>query len=160
MFRNFFLLFFNWTCYIFLVHAVMYLPWNIYRVIFKINHSFIHLFISLFWIWHKFPVRRPDKTVVKVHVKSMVCVAGKDDHIPTENIRLEGQSFEEQVTCLVRHVFEPAGFELERFTRLPYLCEGDLQQSFYVLDDAVFVLKPRTQDPALSWGVLGETTLS
>ncbi|XP_064611138.1 protein-L-histidine N-pros-methyltransferase-like [Liolophura sinensis] len=75
---------------------------------------------------------------------------GTDDHIPTENIRLEGQSFEEQVTCLVRHVFEPAGFELERFTRLPYLCEGDLQQSFYVLDDAVFVLKPNTQDPAPS----------
>ncbi|KAK3581155.1 hypothetical protein CHS0354_024687 [Potamilus streckersoni] len=64
-----------------------------------------------------------------------------DGHRPTEVIHLQGQTFEEQVVSLVKDVFEPAGFELEHFTRLPYLCEGDMYHSFYVLDDAVFVLK-------------------
>jgi len=42
---------------------------------------------------------------------------------------------------LVQDVFEPAGFTMERFSRVPYLCEGDMECSFYELDDAVFVLK-------------------
>lgn len=66
---------------------------------------------------------------------------GSADHKPTERISLQGHSFEEQCISLVRDVFEPAGFSLVRFTRLPYLCEGDLECSFYVLDDAVFLLK-------------------
>ncbi|XP_025076062.1 methyltransferase-like protein 9 isoform X1 [Pomacea canaliculata] len=63
------------------------------------------------------------------------------DHIPTEHLQIAGGSFEEQVTSLVQSVFQPAGFEVEAFTRLPYLCEGDLNHSFYVLHDAVFVLR-------------------
>lgn len=55
---------------------------------------------------------------------------------------MEGTTFEEQVESLVRTVFEPAGFRLQTFTRVPYLCEGDLEHSFYYLDDAVFVLAP------------------
>ena len=38
-------------------------------------------------------------------------------------------------------VFIRAGFELEAVTRLPYLCEGDMYNDYYMLDDAVFVLK-------------------
>lgn len=30
---------------------------------------------------------------------------------------------------------------MEAVTRLPYLCEGDMYNDYYVLDDAVFVLK-------------------
>ncbi|KAL4234759.1 Methyltransferase-like protein 9 [Mactra antiquata] len=65
---------------------------------------------------------------------------GASDKKPTENIYLNGTTFEEQSISLVRDVFEPAGFKLEKFTRVPYLCEGDMESSFYVLDDALFVL--------------------
>jgi SAM-dependent methyltransferase len=34
--------------------------------------------------------------------------------------------FEAQASALVRDVFEPTGFQLLRWTKLPYLCEGDL----------------------------------
>lgn len=66
---------------------------------------------------------------------------GSSNNKPAEMINLQGQTFEEQSRSLVRDVFEPAGFSLVRYTRLPYLCEGDLESSFYVLDDAVFLLK-------------------
>ncbi|KAK7114058.1 hypothetical protein V1264_000184 [Littorina saxatilis] len=64
-----------------------------------------------------------------------------EDHVPTENLRITGATFEEQVAQLTTGVFQPAGFEVEAFTRVPYLCEGDLKHSFYVLNDALFVLK-------------------
>ncbi|XP_078364602.1 protein-L-histidine N-pros-methyltransferase-like isoform X2 [Oculina patagonica] len=60
---------------------------------------------------------------------------------PSEFISLNGSSWEEQVNSLVKDVFEPCGFTVELFTRIPYLCEGDLYKDFYVLDDALFVLK-------------------
>ncbi|XP_050395622.1 protein-L-histidine N-pros-methyltransferase isoform X2 [Patella vulgata] len=68
---------------------------------------------------------------------------GSSDHQPTEKIHVEGSSFEEQATSLIKHVFEPAGFNVDKFTRVPYLCEGDMGKSFYVLDDALFVLSPK-----------------
>lgn len=61
---------------------------------------------------------------------------------PTEMIQLNGGSFKEQVISLIDNVFTPTGFTVERFTKVPYLCEGDLYENFYVLGDAVFVLKP------------------
>ena len=60
---------------------------------------------------------------------------------PSEFIQVNGSTWEEQVESLVKDVFEPTGFTVEIFTRVPYLCEGDLYQDFYVLDDALFVLK-------------------
>ncbi|XP_076470217.1 protein-L-histidine N-pros-methyltransferase-like isoform X1 [Babylonia areolata] len=63
------------------------------------------------------------------------------DHIPTEKLLITGATFEEQVTQLTTAVFRPAGFDVEAFSRVPYLCEGDLRHSFYVLNDALFVLK-------------------
>ncbi|XP_014668697.1 PREDICTED: methyltransferase-like protein 9 [Priapulus caudatus] len=65
------------------------------------------------------------------------------DHTPSEFFHIEGRTFEEQVNSMVRNVFEPAGFVLERFTRVPYLCEGDLHQSIFWLDDALFLLRSR-----------------
>ncbi|XP_051523262.1 protein-L-histidine N-pros-methyltransferase-like isoform X1 [Myxocyprinus asiaticus] len=62
---------------------------------------------------------------------------------PKEHIKVEGKTWEEQVTHLTTEVFQKMGFEVEAVTRLPYLCEGDMYKDYYVLDDAVFVLKPQ-----------------
>uniref|UniRef100_A0AAF6Z650 Methyltransferase 9, His-X-His N1(pi)-histidine n=1 Tax=Bos taurus TaxID=9913 RepID=A0AAF6Z650_BOVIN len=67
-------------------------------------------------------------------------VGGKWDK-PSEILEIKGQNWEEQVNSLPE-VFRKAGFVIEAFTRLPYLCEGDMYNDYYVLDDAVFVLKP------------------
>ena len=69
------------------------------------------------------------------------CSPDSEDHVPTENLQIKGATFEEQVKQLTAAVFQPAGFQVEAFSRVPYLCEGDLRHSFYVLNDAVFVLK-------------------
>ena len=66
---------------------------------------------------------------------------GSSNNKPSQNIILNGYTFEEQVASFTKDVFEPAGFTVVKFTRLPYLCEGDMESSFYVLDDAVFVLR-------------------
>ncbi|KAG8183997.1 hypothetical protein JTE90_029137 [Oedothorax gibbosus] len=70
--------------------------------------------------------------------------SGSKYHRPSETIPVQGKTFEEQVSSLVRTLFEPAGFRVERWSRLPYLCEGDLDQAFYWLNDALFVLRPCT----------------
>lgn len=60
---------------------------------------------------------------------------------PQEHLKIQGKTWEEQVTNLSHDVFRKSGFEVETVTRLPYLCEGDMYNDYYVLDDAVFVLK-------------------
>lgn len=65
---------------------------------------------------------------------------GQADHRPTEWLPIKGETFEEQAASAITDLFEPAGFHVERWCRLPYLCEGDLNQAFYWLDDALFVL--------------------
>ncbi|VDN01763.1 unnamed protein product [Thelazia callipaeda] len=57
---------------------------------------------------------------------------------------IKGRTFEEQAISIVKDVFEPSGFELLKWGKLPYLCEGDFRRPFYHLDDAVFLLKPVT----------------
>ncbi|XP_067912718.1 methyltransferase-like protein 9 [Heterodontus francisci] len=61
---------------------------------------------------------------------------------PSEYLEVTGETWEEQVASLSNDVFSKAGFAIESFTRLPYLCEGDLYNDHYVLDDVVFILKP------------------
>lgn len=39
-------------------------------------------------------------------------------------------------------VFHKTGYEVEFFTRIPYLSQGDHIRPYYVLDDAVFILSP------------------
>lgn len=68
------------------------------------------------------------------------------DHKPVEKLGIQGHTFEEQLTYVIKNVFEPLGFQLVTFSRLPYLSEGDLSTSFYVLHDAVFVLKVATNE--------------
>uniref|UniRef100_A0A1I7YX74 Methyltransferase-like protein 9 n=1 Tax=Steinernema glaseri TaxID=37863 RepID=A0A1I7YX74_9BILA len=65
-------------------------------------------------------------------------------------IGVKGRTFEEHANSLVKDVFEPAGFELVRWTRVPYLCEGDINRAFYKLDDAVFLLRPVGNPPSVS----------
>ncbi|XP_078521258.1 protein-L-histidine N-pros-methyltransferase isoform X2 [Lissotriton helveticus] len=60
---------------------------------------------------------------------------------PSEVMEVNGKVWEEQVNSLTE-VFHEAGFAVEALTRLPYLCEGDMYNDYYVLDDAVFILKP------------------
>ncbi|XP_071449481.1 protein-L-histidine N-pros-methyltransferase isoform X2 [Hetaerina americana] len=64
------------------------------------------------------------------------------DHKPKEIITIQGSTFEDQVVSVERDLFIPAGFEILQWTRLPYLCEGDLRQAYYWLSDSVFVLTP------------------
>lgn len=71
---------------------------------------------------------------------SVFSVGGKWEK-PSEVLEIKGHTWEEQVNSLPE-VFSKAGFAIEAFTRLPYLCEGDMYNDYYVLDDAVFVLKP------------------
>ncbi|VIO88064.1 Uncharacterized protein BM_BM14758 [Brugia malayi] len=62
---------------------------------------------------------------------------------PDVKIAIKGETFEEQAGSLVADILEPAGFELLKWGKLPYLSEGDFRRPFYHLDDAVFLLKPR-----------------
>ncbi|XP_066934002.1 protein-L-histidine N-pros-methyltransferase-like [Clytia hemisphaerica] len=62
---------------------------------------------------------------------------------PSQYLPICGKTIEEQIVSLHDDVFVPAGFDVVRFTRLPYLCEGDLNHDFFALNDVVFVLKPR-----------------
>ena len=77
---------------------------------------------------------------------------GKEQRKPSEKLPMkgglcvEGASFEESVSIMVENVLIPAGFEIVSWTKLPYLCEGDGNKEFYVLDDAVFVLKVKDAD--------------
>lgn len=48
---------------------------------------------------------------------------------------------EKQISTFVYNVLRPAGFDVIKFTKLPYLCEGDLYDDFFLLHDYVFILK-------------------
>lgn len=75
-------------------------------------------------------------------IKPLLCVSsGGRWQRPKEHLKVEGKTWEEQVTNLSREVFRRVGLEVEAVTRLPYLCEGDMYNDYYVLDDAVFVLR-------------------
>ena len=71
----------------------------------------------------------------------MVFTQGGRWQRPKERLQVKGKTWEEQVTSMSNDVFREAGLEVEAVTRLPYLCEGDMYKDYYVLDDAVFVLK-------------------
>lgn len=67
---------------------------------------------------------------------------GRSDHVPSQALPIQGLTFEEQVASVVEHVLQPAGYVVVSWSKVPYLCEGDLRQSYYWLDDAIFILKP------------------
>lgn len=45
-----------------------------------------------------------------------------------------------QIDLFVQQVNQ-FGFDLLKFTKLPYLCEGNLSQSYYFMFDYVFIFK-------------------
>ncbi|VDM60738.1 unnamed protein product [Angiostrongylus costaricensis] len=57
-------------------------------------------------------------------------------------LKVKGNTIEQQASSLVENEFIPLGFQIVRWTKLPYLCEGDLNSPFYVLEDVVFLLHP------------------
>lgn len=59
----------------------------------------------------------------------------------SETIVVEGQTMEEQVDSLVKCVFEPLGYKLKSWTRVPYLCEGDIHKDWYFMIDIVLLLQ-------------------
>ncbi|KAK9502737.1 hypothetical protein O3M35_011447 [Rhynocoris fuscipes] len=65
---------------------------------------------------------------------------GTKDHKPVEELPIKGNTFEDQVTSVIEDVLIPAGFIIRSWTRVPYLCQGDLNQAYYWLHDAVFTL--------------------
>lgn len=55
----------------------------------------------------------------------------------------EGARFERAASIMMENVLEVAGFEVVKWSRVPYLSEGSATHQYYALDDALFVLKPR-----------------
>ena len=51
-------------------------------------------------------------------------------------------SWETGVESLWANLIKPSGFDLLKLSRVPYISEGDHKFGAYVLDDAVFVLRP------------------
>ena len=64
-----------------------------------------------------------------------------NDHHPNELIHIKGRLPEEQINEFITNVFQPLGFRLRKLSRLPYLCEGDMERSYYFLSDYIFVLE-------------------
>lgn len=80
-------------------------------------------------------------SVIQLKASCLYLLLGGSWHRPKQHLKVKGKTWEEQVTELSNEVFRRMGFEVETVTRLPYLCEGDMYNDYYVLDDAVFVLK-------------------
>lgn len=79
-------------------------------------------------------LRRIDQTSLKLwHI-----ITGSG--VPEQRLPINGKTFEEQVCSVIHDVFEPSGFNVLCWTKLPYLCEGDMSQDYYWLHDAVFIL--------------------
>lgn len=61
---------------------------------------------------------------------------------PIETVDIQGSKFEDQLSDIQTELFNKSGFEIVSWTKTPYLCQGDMKQAFYWLNDAVFLLKP------------------
>jgi 2-polyprenyl-3-methyl-5-hydroxy-6-metoxy-1,4-benzoquinol methylase len=56
-----------------------------------------------------------------------------------ETVSIRGRTWEDYLNSLLQFV-ETCGFQVESFSRVPYLSQGDFSQDLYVLDDALLVL--------------------
>nr|XP_012230521.1 PREDICTED: uncharacterized protein LOC105676884 isoform X3 [Linepithema humile] len=68
-------------------------------------------------------------------------VGERGNHKPSEYLPVRGSGLEAQIAGLIDRVFTPLGLRCLVWSKLPYLCEGDLGQSYYFLDDVIFVLE-------------------
>ena len=59
---------------------------------------------------------------------------------PTEQLPVRSGRWEEGVGDLVTEVLQPLGFSLLSISTLPYLCEGDLHNEWFALQDVILVL--------------------
>jgi hypothetical protein len=85
----------------------------------------------------------PMERVVKSAILRTVPVAASDPNLKFRLERSLGQqtSWEDAAAGMVE-VFQAHGFEVQALSRAPYMCQGDNAAVMYVLDAAVFVLKP------------------
>ncbi|XP_024937610.1 methyltransferase-like protein 9 [Cephus cinctus] len=74
-------------------------------------------------------------------------VGERGDHKPSEYLPVKGNGLEGQIASLIDRVFSPLGLRCLVWSKLPYLCEGDLGQAFYFLDDVVFILEAHKEEP-------------
>jgi SAM-dependent methyltransferase len=75
---------------------------------------------------------------LSTHVHVAGGTVDAEEVLPTD---AQAMTWEPALTALVTRVFAPAGLEVERFARAPYLSRGDAAAPVYVLDDAIFVLR-------------------
>lgn len=72
---------------------------------------------------------------------------GTKKRAPVEALPMTGgrccdkAAWEVSARMLMERVIEPAGFRVERWTRVPYLCEGSNTHEYYTLDDLVMCLE-------------------
>lgn len=69
--------------------------------------------------------------------------SSSNGHKPSEVINLTGNSLEQHAQSFIQDYIEPNDLELVAWTKVPYLCEGDLELSYYWLNDVLFLLKPK-----------------
>uniref|UniRef100_A0AC35UBL1 Methyltransferase-like protein 9 n=2 Tax=Rhabditophanes sp. KR3021 TaxID=114890 RepID=A0AC35UBL1_9BILA len=92
----------------------------------------------------------PVKQFVEFHPSASTNKADTD-------IFLKGTTFEEQAESIVKNLLVPFGFELIRFSKVPYICEGDSTRPYYKLTDALMLLKAV---PKQSSQTISTTTVS
>ena len=64
-------------------------------------------------------------------------------HLPIKPLMdAKSMPFDQEAKCFFDQL-ELMGFNIEAWTKAPYLCEGDLRQSFYWLVDVVVVLSKK-----------------
>ena len=81
---------------------------------------------------------RKEITVAETYADKLDCV-DNDMSCGVKTVKMG--KIPSQIDYLIEQVFKPVGFELVRFSKLPYLCEGNLYQSFFYMFDYVFVFK-------------------
>lgn len=60
---------------------------------------------------------------------------------PSEELPVENGGWEVGVSSLWDGVLRPLGYSPLALSRVPYLCEGDMDTDYYALDDALLVLE-------------------
>jgi ubiquinone/menaquinone biosynthesis C-methylase UbiE len=54
----------------------------------------------------------------------------------------DNASFEQSLSHFLTRCVAPLGLQVEQISKVPYLCRGDNQSPYYVLNDAILVLTP------------------
>lgn len=73
-------------------------------------------------------------------------IEARNSRDPHQLLNIEGSTFIEQVDSFAQLMQHSYGFELQAWSRVPYLCQGDLLHSVYYLDDALFLFKHVSDD--------------